>query len=141
MAFAAARLSGTCAIACSGVVTATVAALFAAVSKWFATVVAYVHLCVSDGPLAAALIVCAAYGVLAIAIWAIRVMRRRATRTRHCGSVGAGIIRRRRFATKIALAATGTPKDPLALIAAIRLGRELSTSLFLSKPPENSEGY
>jgi biotin transporter BioY len=64
------------------VVTATVAALLTAVSLGFATLAAYVHLCVSEESVAAALIVCAAYGVLAIAIWAIGVMRRRATRTR-----------------------------------------------------------
>ncbi len=65
-----------------GVGTAAVGALFAAVSLGFGTFAVYVYLRTSNGRVIAALIVCAAYGLLAITIWAIVAARRRARRLR-----------------------------------------------------------
>jgi hypothetical protein len=69
-----------------GVVTATVAALFAVVSLGFATFAAYIQLRASTRTVVAALIVCTAYGLLAIAIWAVGVARSRATQSRRAAA-------------------------------------------------------
>jgi hypothetical protein len=59
-----------------------VVALCAAISLAFGTFAAYVYLRALQGPILAALIVSVAYGLLAIAIWAMVAARRRAGRLR-----------------------------------------------------------
>src|SRR5271166_1989479 len=65
-----------------GVAAATAAALFATVSLGFATFAAYIYLRGLEGRVVAALIVCAAYGLLAITIGVIWAARRRGGRLR-----------------------------------------------------------
>ena len=107
-----------------GVVTSTVAALFTAVSLGFATFAAYVHLCVSEGPVAAALIVSGD-------LWADRNRhlgnRSCAPACRPVAPRGGGLITPKCRCADQSLAAAGAPQDQLALIGAMRLGRELST--------------
>jgi hypothetical protein len=101
-----------------GVATFTAAALFTAVSLGFATFAGYDYFRASKGPVAAALIVAAAYALLATAIAAIGLVRRRRTPLRRSPAP--------------ALAACETPPDALApLTAAVQLGRQLPTNQLL----------
>ena len=111
-----------------GAATFTAAALFTAVSLGFATFAAYGYFRASEGPVAAALVVAATYGLLAIAILAIGIARRRAARLRRAAAASSP---RNVDALIQSLAATGAPQDQLALIGAMRLGRELSTMQLL----------
>ena len=100
---------------------AGMAALFVAISLGFGTFGVYVYLRASQGRVAAALIVCAAYAAAAVAIWAIAMARRRARRLRLAAKASASedieaLLRH--------LAAAGAGQKQLA--AAMRLGRELS---------------
>ena len=74
-----------------GAAVAGMVALFAAVSLGFGAFAAYAYLQASQGRVVAALILCAAFGATAIAIWAIAMARRRARRVapRREGVVGA----------------------------------------------------
>lgn len=110
-----------------GAATFTAAALFTAVSLGFATFAAYSYFRALEGPVTAALIVAATYGLSAIAILAIGVARRRAARLRRAAASSAGNV----DALLQSVAATGVPQDQLALIAAMRLGREHSTMQLL----------
>lgn len=107
-----------------GIITMAVAALFAAASLGFGTFAAYVWLNESEGPVVAALILCAAYGLVAIVICAARVVRRRAARLRRAAAVPAspGDV----DSLLQTIAATSNQPDQSALIAAMRLGRALS---------------
>ena len=113
-----------------GVATFTAAALFTAVSLGFATFAAYDYFRASEGPVAAALIVAAAYGLLAIAILAIGVARRRAARLRRAAA--AASPRECRCAASVCGRERTRRRKQLALIAAMRLGRELSTMQLLA---------
>ena len=106
------------------VAAATLVDMFGAVSLGFGTFAVYVHLRASEGRVVAALIVCAAYGLVAITIGAIWLARRRGGRLRRAASASAspGTVE----SLLQALAAAGTPQDPLVLDAAMRLGRALS---------------
>jgi hypothetical protein len=105
-----------------GAVVGAAVALLAAVSLGFATFAAYACLRASEGPALAALIVGAAYGLLALAIWAIGTARRRPRPQRPTATPPPEDI----DALPRSSAAAGTEQDLLALIAALRLGRELS---------------
>jgi hypothetical protein len=111
-----------------GGIAATAITLFAAVSLAFGTFAAYVYFRTSDGRVIAALIVSAAYGLLAIAIWAIGVARRRSSRLRRVASASGspGNI------DALLQALGGTPQEQLALAAALRLGGELSAMQLLA---------
>lgn len=115
-----------------GVVAAAVVALFAAVSLGFGTFAAYVYLRASEGRVVAALIVCAAYGLLAITIWAIVATRWRAGRLRRVAATSAPASPENVDSLLQSLAAANTPHDQLALVAAVRLGRELSPMQLLA---------
>jgi|SRR5579864_8521056 len=109
-----------------GGVAATAITLFASVSLAFGTFAAYVYFRTSDGRVIAALIVSAAYGLLAIAIWAIGVGRRRSSRLRRAASASPGNV------DSLLQALGGTPQEQLALAAALRLGSELSAMQLLA---------
>jgi hypothetical protein len=107
----------------------TAAALFTAVSLGLATFAAYEYCRVSEGPVAAALIVAAIYALLAIAILAVEAARRRSARLRRAASAPPP---RTVDALPPSQAATDAPGEQLALIAAMQLGRELSTMQLLA---------
>ena len=101
-------------------------ALFAAVSLGFGTFAVYVYLRASQGRVVAALIICAVYGVTAITIWAIRMVRRRARRSRLAAMEPALASLEDIDRLLQDLLAAAAQQDQLALVAAMRLGRELS---------------
>jgi uncharacterized membrane protein len=108
-----------------GIVAATAVALFTVVSLGFGTFAAYGYLRGLEGAIGAALILCLAYGLVAVTIlafWAVR--RRRVRRVRCAASASASAA----TVTSVlqSLAAVGTPQDREVMAAAIRLGRELS---------------
>ena len=109
-----------------GVGAAAAVALFAAVSLGFGTFATYVYLRASQGRVVAALIVCAAYGMLAIAIWAIGVARRRASRLRRADAAPPPASPENVDLLLQYLVAASGPQGQSALLAATRLGRELS---------------
>jgi len=112
-----------------GIVAATVAALFAAISLGFGTFAVYAYLRASQGRVVAALIVCAAFGATAITIWAVGMARRRARRLRLAAMASASASVEDLNSILQHLVAAGAQQDQLA--AAMRLGRELSpTQLF-----------
>ena len=106
------------------IAAAMVVAAFGAVSLGFGTFAAYVYLRASEGGGGAALIVCAVYGLIAITIAATWLVRRRGGRLRRAAAASASLGTVESLLQ--ALAAAGTPKDPLVLDAAVRLGRALS---------------
>ena len=100
-------------------------ALFAAVSLGFGTFAVYVYLRASQGRIVAALIVCAAYGASAIAIWAIGMARRRARRLRLAAMASSAPAPLEDLDSLLLhVLAAGAQQEQLA--AAMRLGRELS---------------
>lgn len=103
------------------VVAAAVVALFAAVSLGFGTFAAYVCLRASEGRVVAALIVCAAYGLLAITIWTTtEVVRRRADRLRRVAAASPAST------ANVDSLLQSLAADSIPLVAAMRLARELS---------------
>jgi hypothetical protein len=106
-----------------GVVGAEVVTLFAAVSLGFGTFAAYTHLSASQGPVLAAAIISLAYGVVAamagvaLARWHARPSRRHPAARASAETLEALLP---------SLAAAGTPQDQAALIAALRVGRDVS---------------
>ncbi len=115
-----------------GVGAAAVVALFAAVSMGFGTFAVYVYLRASQGRVVAALIICAVYGLTAITIWAIGVARRRARRLRLAAMASASASLEDIDSLLQYLVAAGAQQDQLALVAAMRLGRELSPMQLLA---------
>ena len=112
-----------------GVAAATVA-LLAAVSLGFGTFAAYAYIRASQGSVVAAVILCAAYGLLAITILATWMVRRHASRSRRTGAAPASPENINSFLQS--LAAAETSKDRLALVAAMQFGRELSPMQMLA---------
>lgn len=106
-----------------GVIGAELVTLFAAISLGFGTFAAYTHLSASQGPVFAASVICAAYGVIAViggaalARWHARSSRRRRPAPAPFGGLEPLLQ---------PLGAAGTTQDPMLLIAALRGGRELS---------------
>ncbi len=108
-----------------GIVAAAAVILFAAVSLGFGTFAVYVYLRASQGRIVAALIVCAAYGASAIAIWAIGMARRRARRLRLAAMASSAPAPVEDLDSLLLhVLAAGAQQEQLA--AAMRLGRELS---------------
>ena len=104
-------------------------ALFAAVSLGFGAFAAYAYLQASQGRVVAALILCAAFGATAIAIWAIAMARRRARRSRLAARASSAPVEDIDTLLRH-LVAAGAQQDQLALAA--RLGRELSPMQLLA---------
>ena len=94
---------------------AGVVALFAAVSLGFGTFAVYVYLRASQGRVVAALIICAAYGATAIAIWAIGMARRRARRLRLAAMASASAPVADIDSLLLHLVAAGAQQEQLAL--------------------------
>ena len=115
-----------------GVAAAGVVAVFAAVSLGFGTFAVYVYLRASQGRVVAALIICAVYGVTAITIWAIGAARRRARRLRLAAMAPASASLEDIDWLLQYLVAAGAQQEQLALVAAMRLGRELSPMQLLA---------
>jgi hypothetical protein len=116
-----------------GVSAVAAVALFAVVSLGFGTFAAYVCLRASQGHVAAALIICVAYGLLAITILAIRVARRRRARRLRLAARASALASPENIDSLLEnLVAAGAQQDQLALVAAMRLGRELSTMQLLA---------
>ncbi len=108
-----------------GAAAAGAVALFAAVSLGFGTFAVYVYLRASQGRIVAALIVCAAYGASAIAIWAIGMARRRARRLRLAAMASSAPAPVEDLDSLLLhVLAAGAQQEQLA--EAMRLGRELS---------------
>lgn len=112
------------------IITMALAALFAAVSLGFGTFAAYVCLRESEGRVFAALILCAAYGLVAIVICAVWMARRRTARSHRAAAAPASpddvesLLQR--------MAAASTQPDQQALVAAMQLGRALSPMQMLA---------
>jgi hypothetical protein len=109
-----------------GVAAAGLVALSAAISLGFGTFAVYAYLRASQGRVVAALIVCAAYGAIAITIWAVGMARRRAHRLRLAAMASAPAPVADINSILQHLVAAGAQQDQSALAAAMRLGRELS---------------
>jgi hypothetical protein len=107
-----------------GAAAAGAVALSAAISLGFGTFAVYAYLRASQGQIVAALIICAAYGATAIAIWAIGMARRRAHRSRLAAMASASAPIEGIDSLLKHLVAAGAQQDQLALAA--RLGRALS---------------
>ena len=107
-------------------------ALFAAVSLGFGTFAVYVYLRASQGRVLAALFICAVYGLTAITIWAIGAARRRARRLRLAAMAPASASFEDIDRLLQYLVAAGAQQEQLALVAAMRLGRELSPMQLLA---------
>jgi len=114
------------------VAAATAAALFAAVSLGFGTFAAYIYLRALEGRVVAALIVCAAYGLLAITIGVIGAARQQSGRLRPAAAVSAPASRGNVDSLLQHLAAAGSAQDQQALDAAMRLGRKFSPMQLLA---------
>ena len=112
-----------------GAAVAGMVALFAAVSLGFGAFAAYAYLQASQGRVVAALILCAAFGATAIAIWAIAMARRRARRARLAARASSAPVEDIDTLLRH-LVAAGAQQDQLALVA--RLGRELSPMQLLA---------
>jgi len=112
-----------------GAAVAGMVALFAAVSLGFGAFAAYAYLQASQGRVVAALILCAAFGATAIAIWAIAMARRRARRSRLAARASSAPVEDIDTLLRH-LVAAGAQQDQLALAA--RLGRELSPMQLLA---------
>lgn len=116
-----------------GSILAVLGALFAAVSLGFATFAGYASLRASEGAVAAALIVCAAYGLFALSIWTIALLRRSSRRRpARAPAAPAPASPGSLEALLQSLNAGGAPQDQAALAVAMQLGRELSTMQLLA---------
>ncbi|MBP0464191.1 hypothetical protein J5Y09_09730 [Roseomonas sp. PWR1] len=97
--------------------------LLAAVSLGFGTFAAYAHLSAVEGPVFAAVVISTAYGVVAVvagvalARWYAGSSKARPAEAPSAENLEA-LLR--------SLAAAGTPQDQMALIAALKVGRDLS---------------
>ncbi len=106
-----------------GVIGAEVVTLFAAVSLGFGTFAAYTHLSASEGPVFAAAVISGAYAALAI-MTGVALARWYTRSSRHRPAAPASPENLEALLKP--LDAAGTPQDPMALIAALRGGRDLS---------------
>jgi hypothetical protein len=106
-----------------GAIGAEAVTLLATVSLGFGTFAVYTHLSASEGPVFAAAMISAAYGAVAViagvalARWHHRSSRPPAAAPAPPENLEA-LLR--------SLAAAGTPQDQMALVAALRVGRDLS---------------
>lgn len=110
-----------------GAVGAEMVALFATISLGFGTFAAYTHLSASHGPVIAAGALSAAYGVIAI-VAGIALVRWHGGAARPAPPPPPENLE----ALIQSLAAAGLPQDRMALIAALRVGRDLSAMELLA---------
>jgi hypothetical protein len=106
--------------------------LSAAISLGFGTFAAYVYLRALEGPIVAALIVSVAYGLLAIAIWAMVAVRRRGGRLRRAAAAPAPASRGNVASPTRYLLESDATQDQQSAIAAMRLVRDLSATQLLA---------
>lgn len=106
-----------------GVVAAELVAILAIISLGFGTFAAYTHLSTSGGPVFAALVLSGAYGAIAI-IAGVALARWRARSSHHAAAPPVA-PENVEFLLQ-SLAAAGTQQDQAAVIAALRLARDLS---------------
>lgn len=106
-----------------GIVAAELVALCAGVSLGFGTFAAYMHLSASEGPVFAAVMISAVYGLVAIAA-GLALARWHARSPRHRPAAPEPSVNLE--ALLQSLSAAGTPQDQMALIAALQLGRDLT---------------
>ncbi|WP_137128528.1 hypothetical protein [Roseomonas sp. HF4] len=106
-----------------GAIGAEVVALFAAVSLGFGTFAAYTHLSASEGPVFAATVISTVYGVVAV-IAGVTLARwhARSSSPHPTASPAPETLE----ALLQSLTKPGTPQDQMALIAALRVGRDVS---------------
>ncbi len=104
-------------------IAAEVVTLFTIISLGFATFAAYMHLSASGGPVFAAVVISLAYGVVAV-IAGISLARwhDRSSPPAPAASAPPDNLE----ALLQSLTAASTPQDQKALIAALRVGRDLS---------------
>lgn len=112
-----------------GAATVGLAVLFAIVSLGFGTFAAYLHLRALHGGVVAALIVGAAFGIIAVSIWVFGAVRRHGRR-RHPVALAPTPSAKRE--TPVAPAAAGSSQEQIVLATAMRLGRELSPMQLLA---------
>ena len=104
-------------------IAAEVVTLFTIICLGFATFAAYMHLSVSEGPVFAAVVISVAYGVVAvIAGVALARWHERSSRPTPAASAPPENLE----ALLQSLTTASAPQDQNALIAALRVGRDLS---------------
>jgi hypothetical protein len=103
-------------------------ALFAAISLGFGTFAAYGCLRGLLGGSVAALIICLAYGLVAVTIWVVWTARGRQARRAQRGAAPSAPVAPVGSVTSLlqSLAKAAAPQDREVMAAAARLGRELS---------------
>jgi hypothetical protein len=104
-------------------IAAEVVTLFTIICLGFATFAAYMHLSASQGPVFAAIMISATYGVVAV-ICGVALMRWHERSSRPASA--APTPPENLEALLQSLSAAGAPQDHNALIAALRVGRDLS---------------
>ncbi|MEI8396105.1 MAG: hypothetical protein WCF85_15310 [Rhodospirillaceae bacterium] len=108
------------------IVVAMSITLFSAISLGFGTFAAYGYLRGLLGGVVAALIVSAAYGLVAVTIRVVWTVRRRQARRVRCAAAAAPALVGTVTSLLRSLAEAGTPQDREIMAAAERLGREIS---------------
>jgi len=104
-------------------IAAEVVTLFTIICLGFATFAVYMHLSASEGPVFAAIMISATYGVVAV-ICGVALMRWHERSSRPASA--APTPPENLEALLQSLSAAGAPQDQNALIAALRVGRDLS---------------
>jgi hypothetical protein len=104
-------------------IAAEVVTLFTIICLGFATFAAYMHFSASQGPVFAAIMISATYGVVAV-ICGVALMRWHERSSRPASA--APTPPENLEALLQSLSAAGAPQDQNALIAALRVGRDLS---------------
>jgi hypothetical protein len=104
-----------------GAIGAELVTLFTIICLGFGTFAAYTHFSASQGPVFAAIMISATYGVVAV-ICGVALMRWHDRSSRPAAAAPAENLE----ALLQSLSAAGAPQDQKALIAALRVGRDLS---------------
>lgn len=109
-----------------GAVVAALGAVFAAISLGFGALAAYVQLSAMEGRSGGALIVCGAYGLLAIAILTLWASSRGAFRLRRAAAISVPPSSSEVNPLDQTFGATGDAQEQRAAIALVRMSRNLS---------------
>jgi hypothetical protein len=109
-----------------GASAVALASLFLAISMGFGAFAVYVHLSAVEGRSIAALIVCGAYGLLAITILILWAWSRGAFRLRRAAAIAAPPSSSNVNPLHQTFEATGDAQEQLAAIAQVRMSRNLS---------------
>lgn len=113
-----------------GMVGAEVVTLLGAVSLGFGTFAGYAHLSATQGPVFAGLVIAAAYGVVAVT-GGIALARWHASSSKAVPAEEPAPPENLEALLR-SLAGAGTPQDQMALIAALKVGREVSPMQLLA---------